>query len=118
MIDARVQVYEGLSAVFGNVKHIRPETNITLPLVVYQEVTHTATEKWREEVDFQVDIYAADFEDLIDLVQEAEAVMSGIGFTLTYTSPDTDARVDRDLYKKALNYHGRIDTYHERFMKE
>lgn len=118
MIDVREQIYEALTDVFQNVSMSMPERSLSLPLVVYSEITNTSPSMWREECDFQIDCYSVDFEDLMDDVQKADAIMTDIGFERTYTSPDTDARVEKDLYHKAMNYHGIIDTYHNRLIKE
>ena len=95
-----------------------PEQRPELPLVVYSEITNTHTDMWREECDYQIDVYDSDFESLMDDVLQADAIMIDMGWERTYTSPDTAARMDKDLYHKAMNYHATIDTYHNRIIEE
>lgn len=118
MVNAREQIYQALQTCCDNVSVIQPEKAVTLPLIVYGEITNTTVSKWVESIEFQVDVYAADFEEMVELAEDADAVMRGIGFSRIYASPDANARIDTDLYKKALNYHANVDTYHGNILKE
>lgn len=118
MVNARDQIYDALLTVCENVSVIYPEGEVTLPLIVYGEITNTDTSKWLATIEYQVDVYSADFEELIDLADAADAVMREIGFTRDYASSDADARVKTDLYKKALSYHANVDLYHHNILKE
>lgn len=118
MISVHKQISDLLKTVNNNVLRAYPEGQTTLPLIVYSEITNTHFSKWVDEVEFQVDVYAATFAQMEDLAIEADEAMQGIGFNRTYASPDTQARQETDLYKKALNYRATIDTYHNNILQE
>jgi len=112
MTDCRKEIYEALKSVCDTVYMGYPERDVVLPMITYYEVVNVKDSKWIDSVDVQLDVYANSFEACIDLMQAADAVMCGMHFDRTYTSPDSLAKEGKDLYHKALNYRAKVDTYH------
>ena len=110
MTNAREYVKHGLDAICDNVKACFPSGNILLPLITYAEVGNTQSAKWKDVIEYQVDVYAGHFEDVLDLTDKACDAMSELGFTRTYVSPDTTCRVDTGLYHKVLSFQATINT--------
>lgn len=113
MIDARVQVKEALEEGFENVpvKMAYPEGDVIFPIVTYAEVTNAHVSKWRDVMDYQIDYHASTFSDCVELMQKGDAIMTGLGFTRTYVTPDANTREGADHYHKATNYTAQVDTH-------
>ena len=111
MINARVQIKELLETVCDNVKVSYPEGAVQLPLITYSEITNTNVGKWQDMLMFQADIYANTFAEAVALTQATDDVMANAGWTRTYTSPDTNAREQKDLYHKVLNFTATVNTH-------
>ena len=113
MIDARVQVKEALEEGFENVpvKMAYPEGDVIFPIVTYAEVTNAHVSKWRDVMDYQIDYHASTFSDCVELMQKGDAIMTGLGFTRTYVTPDANTREGADHYHKATNYTAQADTH-------
>ena len=118
MISIHKQISDQLKTVITNVLRAYPEGKTTLPMITFAEVTNTHVSKWRDEVEYEVDVYAATYADMYDKAIEADAVMQGMGFQRTYASPDYSARQDTDFFKKALNYRATIDTHNMNILQE
>lgn len=86
---------------------------MSLPFIVYAEITNVNVSKWMDRVNYQIDCYARTPEEVIDLIYKADASMRDLGFQRTYMSPDTVNREGKDLYHKAANYAANLDLYHE-----
>lgn len=120
MVNIRTQVIETLENIAGaeHVKAFRPEGDVSLPLLTYAEITNTHDSKWLERNTYQIDIWASTFGEVVDYMLEVNAAMEELGFRRTYTSPDTAARVDKDLYHKAISYLIAMDTQNEWVLRE
>ena len=118
MLSIHKQISDALKTVVSNVLRAYPEGKTTLPLITFAEVTNVHASKWRDEVEFEIDVYATTFAEMENKAIEADTVMQGLGFQRTYASPDYSARQDTDFYKKALNYRATIDTYHLNILQE
>ena len=118
MKSVHILVQNTLKAVHSNVLRVFPEKPTTLPLITFAEITNVHQSKWRDEVTFQVDVYAPTFAEMYDLALECDEAMQGIGFYRTYASPDTSARQEENLFKKAMSYEAIIDTYHNNIVME
>lgn len=118
MIDAREQIYALLKGICSNTALTFPEDEVELPLLTYGEVTNVHVGKWHDRLEYQVDVWHNDIEELVALAQAVDDGMSGLGFTRTYVTPDSSMRAASGLYHKAMNYLGHIDTYHMNFLKE
>ena len=118
MVNARIQIKEALETICERVNLVFPEKNAVLPLIVYAEITNTTVGMWEESVEYQIDVYASSFAELVDLAENVDVAMTELGFERTYVTPDTDARIETNLYKKALNYHAYVDTYHNNIVTE
>lgn len=112
MINCRLQIYEALKQQLPavSVKSTRPEGALELPLVVYAEITNVTVSRYVDQIEYQIDGYAESLPEVIRLCQAVDDVMSGLGWTRTYITPDSQARQAAGLYKKAANYRARIDT--------
>ena len=118
MLSIHKQISDALKAVIPNVLRAYPEGKTTLPLITFAEVTNVHASKWHDEVEFEIDVYAATFADMEGKAIEADTVMQGMGFRRTYASPDYSARQDTDFYKKAMNYIATIDTHNMNIIQE
>lgn len=110
MINAREQICTALEAVCNNVKMSKPEGTVELPLICYAEVNNTPVNMICVRLGWRVAVYARTFEELVSLTNQVDAVMTGLGYTRTSKTPDTQALVDTDLYLCRLNYSGLVNT--------
>ena len=110
MIDCRRQIADALLTVCDNVKGSRPEGRVVLPLITYAEVTNVNTSRYEDRIEYQVDVYTNNFEQLIQTVKSVSETLEGMGWHRTYVTPDSQARVETGLYKKSLNFTARVDT--------
>lgn len=110
MTNIREFIEEKLRPVCPNLKLNRPEGDVVFPLLTYSEITNTHVELWHDRVTYQIDAYENTFEDCLDLIYDADRVMSEIGFKRTYLSPDSTTREGQDLYHKTASYTADINT--------
>lgn len=111
MINAREQVGNALATVCTNVKMTRPEGDVTLPMICYAESGNAPVNIAYDRIQWRVAVYASTFSDLVDLVAQADAVMTDtLGYTRTGKSSDDSARVGTDLYLCRLDYVGVVNT--------
>ena len=110
IISNRVQIKEALLTICDNVKMEYPEGQLNLPLVTYAEITNAMVSKREARMDYQIDAYTGSFEDMINLIKDIDNVMTGMGWSRNYVTPDSSARAGAGLYHKAINYTARIDT--------
>lgn len=114
MVDCRVQIKELLEQIVP-VKMTRPDGDVELPLITYAEITNTTVEKWHDMMDYQVDVYAHTFREVMQIIKQVDEAMATLRATRTYVTPDTQARQDTYLYHKALNYRLHVNTYEMNF---
>lgn len=110
MINARIQIKELLEMLDLPVKPSFPEGTAELPLITYSEITNVNVEPNHDRIIYQIDVYANTFSECIDITENVDEIISGIGFTRNYVSPDTSIRMDQDLYHKAISYTADINT--------
>jgi len=113
MIDARQLIYDSLRAGCDPpVRGAHPEGDeMPLPLIVYTEVSNVNVRKWLDRVDVQIDAYGRSINDARAYLDQADAVMRGLGFQRTYTNTDEDARRGKDFYQKTANYRASINSH-------
>lgn len=116
MVNVRDQVLAGLQTITPNVKTSYPEGNSVFPLLTYAEITNVCVRPGHERIEFQVDAWTRSFNTCLELVDAVNSVMEGIGFRRTYVSPDSVARAGNDLYHKAMNYVGHVNSCLNNFM--
>lgn len=110
MISNRVQIKDALLTICNNVKTERPEGELTLPLITYGEVTNVHVGQYEDRIEYQIDAHASSFPEIIQLTQQIDSVMADMGWTRTYVTPDSNARVGVGLYHKSMSYVARIDV--------
>lgn len=109
MIDAREQIKELLITVCSNVKMAKPDGRVTLPLICYTELSNLPVNIAYDRIKWRIAVYANTFEEVIQLVNQVEEKMSGIGFTRTFITPDNESRKGTDLYLKRIDYSALIN---------
>jgi hypothetical protein len=110
MINAREQIKDELLKITDNVRLMKPEALNEFPLIVYGEVTNTPLFKWTTRIEYQVDVYTNNFSTLLDLCKEVDKKMTGLGFNMTFISPDQMAREDKGVYHKTIGYEAMVNT--------
>lgn len=109
--DVRPQIAEELNKI-APAFLVSPEEELTAPFLTYAEVTCVDYSKGHVRLEYQVDCYETNFGDLMALVKQVIETMHGIGFDLTYETPDANTRRDSGDFWKALNFAGvfNVDT--------
>jgi len=110
MINNRLQIKTALETLKIPVKMAAPEGKQSLPFITYAEITNVNVSKWVDRNEYQIDIYTNDFTELLDYSDEIDKIMFGIGYSRTYITPDTQARVETNLYHKSINYVANYNT--------
>lgn len=110
MTNARVFIKDLLETLGVTVRQTKPEGKVELPLITYAEITNINIELWHDRFSYQFDVYANTFEEAVDLIHKVDDAVTALGFNRDYVSPDTQARVDTDLYHKAASYTADINT--------
>lgn len=110
MIDVRQWLISQLETITPNVLATQPEGKQELPLVIYAEIANVTDELNVDRLGLQVTCYDNSFEGVISLSDQIDELFIGLGFRRTYLSPDTQARVDKDLYQKVMSYTVRVNT--------
>ena len=110
MVNNRVQIAEALETITDNVKMCRPEGDVVFPLITYAEITNVNVGIRQDRIEYQIDGHTNTFPEILGLMARIDEVMTGMGWHRTYITPDTQARQDKDFYKKSANYTARIDT--------
>lgn len=103
--DVRPQIAEELNKI-APAFLVSPEEELTAPFLTYAEITCVDYSKQHVRLEFQVDCYHDNFGDLMGLVTDVIGVMRGIGFDLTYRTPDTMTRRGPGDFWQALNFAG------------
>ena len=109
MINARQQVKNALLTVCDNVKMSRPAGDIDLPLIVYAQTGNTPINMLYDRLKWRVSVYCRNFSDLVDLCDDVDNIMTGLGFTRVGKTGDDTARVETDLYMCKLDYAGLVN---------
>lgn len=109
MIDAREQIKNLLTTVCPNVKMSRPDGKVNLPLICYTELSNLPVNIAYDRIKWRIAVYANTFEELINLVNQVEEKMSGLGFTRTHQTPDDESKKGKDLYLKRIDYSALIN---------
>jgi hypothetical protein len=110
MIDARTWLLQKLKTLNATVKAGQPEGDLELPLITYSEITNVRVGLWHDQITYQIDAYDGDFDDVVELADKVDELLTPLGFVRTYVSPDSQARIDVNLYHKALSYTVDINT--------
>ncbi len=110
MLNVRVFIKELLDQLGYRVRQARPEGDIILPLIVYAETDNVNVGLWHDRLTYQFDVYTNTFSELLDVLDEVDDKIRGLGFQRTYVSPDTTAREDTDLYHKYAVYTADVNT--------
>ena len=112
MINAREQIVSELETVCDNVKMSRPDGKVSLPLVCYSMQEDTPLNIAYDRLRWRVACYESNFEGLINLVTQVDAVMTRLGYTKISETPDGECRVDTNLYLKRLDYSALVNKEH------
>lgn len=105
MIDVREIVTKALTSIITNVKMAKPSGDVDLPLICYSETSNVAINIAADRLKYRVAIYASTFEELSELFDKVDDVMShNLGMQRTATTPDGDANIGTDMYLKRIDY--------------
>ena len=105
MIDVRELVTNALTSIIPNVKMAKPSGDVELPLICYSETSNVYVNIASDRLKYRVAIYAGTFEELAELFERVDDVMSKkLGMQRTATTPDGDANIGTDMYLKRIDY--------------
>lgn len=105
MIDLRELVSKALLSIIPNVKMTKPSGDVELPLICYSETSNVSVNIASDTVKYRVAIYANTFEEMADISQAVDSVMSGkIGMQRSASTSDGEANIGTDMYLKRIDY--------------
>lgn len=105
MIDLRELVSKALLSIIPNVKMTKPSGDVELPLICYSETSNVSVNIASDTVKYRVAIYANTFEEMADIAQAVDSVMSGnIGMQRSASTSDGEANIGTDMYLKRIDY--------------
>lgn len=111
MINARSFIANHIKDKTGyKVRQVRPEGNSALPIVVYSEISNSNTRLWTDTIEYQFDVYAAKYDEAVEMLSNVDEAITELGFIRTYTSSDLEAREESGVYHLLGSYRAVVNT--------
>lgn len=109
MIDARNQIAEALLTVCSNVLATKPEDEEEFPLICFSCVENLPVNMANVRLKWRIAVYSNDFDELLNLENDVNAVMSTLGYTLTSSTPDDQKKKGTDFYLSRMDFSALVD---------
>lgn len=112
IITALPQIRKAITDSTGvTVRTAFPRSTADGVLITVQEITnaHSASAKVVDELGYQIDVWAFDYDTAWGLVQKVNAVMAGIGFTRSMCDRDPLNDGDGGYMRYILRYGCKVD---------